>query len=299
MNTMKSLTRQQTAMRTSMVSIGGNLFLCFVKLFAGILGKSGALVSDAIHSAADAVDTIIVMIGVKLASKAPDAQHPYGHERLECAAAIILSLILGLVGLGIGFNGFETILLHRHGHDTLDVPSRLALFTALAAIIIKEILYWYMRRRAKKINSEALMAIAWHNQADALSSIGSFIGILGARAGFDILDPLVSVIICLFVIKTALSIFKGSIDKMVDHACPAETEQAIRQAALDSNPGLSIGSFRTRLFGERIYVEMEILFSPETTLAEADQTCCRVQETIEHQFQDVKECRVFPVSANK
>lgn len=297
---MKTATRQQTAMRTSMVSIGGNLFLCFVKLFAGILGKSGALVSDAIHSAADAVDTIIVMIGVKLASKAPDAQHPYGHERLECAAAIILSLILGLVGLGIGFSRAETILFHHHGHDALEVPNRLALFTALAAIAIKELLYWYMRGKAKRIDSEALMAIAWHNQADALSSIGSFIGILGARAGFHILDPLVSVIICFFVIKTALTIFKSSIDKMVDRACPPEMVKAIADTARDSYPGLSMGQFRTRLFGDRIYGELELLFSEETSLSQADQICRQVQAAIEDQFENVKECRVFPtVSTNK
>lgn len=296
---MKILTREQTAMRTSMVSIGGNLFLCFVKLFAGILGKSGALVSDAIHSAADAVDTIIVMIGVKLASKAPDAQHPYGHERLECAAAIILSLILGLVGLGIGFAGAETILFHDHGHDALETPNRLALFTALAAIAIKELLYWYMRAKAKGIDSEALMAIAWHNQADALSSIGSFIGILGARAGFDILDPLVSVIICLFVIKTALTIFKGSIDKMVDRACPPDMIEAITAAVHDSDPELSIGQFRTRLFGDRIYGEMEILLPDEITLAQANDICRHTRETIESRFENVKECRVIPVPANK
>lgn len=297
---MKILTREQTAMRTSMISIGGNLFLCFVKLFAGILGKSGALVSDAIHSAADAVDTIIVMIGVKLASKAPDEQHPYGHERLECAAAIVLSLILGLVGLGIGFAGTETILFHHHGHDALDTPNKFALFTALAAIAIKEILYWYMRGKAKSIHSEALMAIAWHNQADALSSIGSFIGILGARAGFHILDPLVSVIICLFVIKTALTIFKDSIDKMVDRACPSEMIQAIADTARDSYPELSMGQFRTRLFGDQIYGEMELLFSEETTLAQADEICRQVQKAIEDRFENVKECRVFPAaSANK
>ncbi len=291
---MKPLTREQISMRASMVGIVGNLLLCLMKLFAGIVGKSGALVSDAIHSAADAIDTIIVMIGVKLAAKAPDEQHPYGHERLECVAAIILSLILGLVGLGIGLSGAETILSHRHG--TLAVPSRLALFAALAAIAIKETLYCYMRGRAKAIDSEALMAIAWHNQADALSSIGSFIGILGARAGFDVLDPLVSVIICFFVIKTALSIFKSAINKMVDRACPPETARAIRKAAVDSHPSLSISQFRTRLFGDGIYVEMEILLPGETPLAEANAICRQVRQTIEDQFENVKECSVFPIA---
>lgn len=289
---MKTLTRTQKTMQVSFISIGGNLFLCIFKLFAGLLGRSGALVSDAVHSAADAIDTIIVIIGVKMASKAPDAKHPYGHERMECVAAIILSIILGIVGTGIGIAGIDHIFSGEYG--TSSAPSRLALFAALISIGVKEGLYWYMRTSAKKIHSDSLMAIAWHNRADALSSIGSFIGILGARAGFPLLDPLVSVIICIFVIKAALSIFRGAVNKMVDQACDPTTADAIKKAALACMPDLSMGNFRTRLFGDKIYVEMEIILPGETSLDASYDTCLHLQSFIEDKFEAVKECHVIP-----
>lgn len=289
---MKTLTREKKTMQVSFVSIGGNLFLCILKLFAGILGHSGALISDAVHSAADAVDTIIVIIGVKLASKAPDARHPYGHERMECVAAILLSIVLGLVGAGIGYAGLEKILSGRY--EVMGMPSRLALFAALISIVIKEGLYQYMRRSAEKINSDSLMAIAWHNRADSLSSIGSFIGIVGARAGLAILDPLVSVIICLFVIKAALSIFRGAVNKMTDHACDPETEAAIiSQITCQAEKG-SLGQLRTRLFGDKIYIEAELFLPGNYSLTRSWEICRQIQTSIEESFEEVKECRIIP-----
>ncbi|MCB6994156.1 cation diffusion facilitator family transporter [bacterium 210820-DFI.6.37] len=294
---MKTLTREKKTIRVSFVSIGGNLFLCVLKLFAGILGHSGALISDAVHSAADAVDTIIVIIGIKLASKAPDARHPYGHERMECVAAILLSIVLGIVGAGIGCAGLEKILSGQYA--SVGTPSRLALFAALISIAVKEGLYWYMRGTAKKISSDSLMAIAWHNRADSLSSIGSLVGIVGARAGFPILDPLVSVIICIFVIKAALSIFRGAINKMVDHACDPQTADAIQKTILSSRENLRIGQFRTRLFGDKIYVDLELFLPGETSLAESYAICRQVQSDIEKTFEKVKECRIVPAPSQQ
>ncbi len=289
---MKTLTREQTTMRVSFVSIGGNLFLCLLKLFAGILGRSGALISDAVHSAADAIDTIIVIIGIKLASKAPDERHPYGHERMECVAAIILSMVLGIIGVGIGYAGLEKIISHQY--EAAGIPSRLALITAVVAIAIKECLYWYMHRSAKRINSDSLMAIAWHNRADALSSLGSFIGIAGARAGVALLDPLVSVIICLFVIKASISIFKGAAGKMVDRACCAETILRIRNTVAACDPDISIGQLRTRQFSDKAYVELEILLPGDITLERSCQICQKLKALVEEDFEEVKECLVVP-----
>lgn len=289
---MKIRTREQTTMRVSFVSIGGNLSLCLLKLFAGLLGRSGALISDAVHSAADAIDTIIVIIGIKMASKAPDARHPYGHERMECVAAIILSMVLGIIGVGIGYAGLENIVSQQY--ETSEIPSMLALCAAIVSIIIKECLYWYMRGSAKRINSDSLMAIAWHNRADALSSIGSFIGIVGARAGFALLDPLVSVIICLFVIKASLSIFKGAIDKMVDHACSPETILKIKNAVTAYDKTITIGQLRTRLFSDKAYVELEILLPGHVTLERSQQICSSLKARIEQDLDQVKECLVIP-----
>ena len=289
---MKNQSREQITMRVSFVSIGGNLFLCFLKLLAGIFGRSGALISDAVHSAADAVDTIIVIIGIKMASRAPDTRHPYGHERMECVAAIILSIILGVVGVGIGYAGLDKIL--SRSFENVEAPSVLAAIAALIAIAMKEGLYWYMRSSAKKISSDSLMAIAWHNRADALSSIGSFIGILGARAGLAILDPLVSVIICLFVIKAALSIFMGAINKMVDQACDPQIADKILSAAASYSDQYRLGTIRTRIFGDKIYVEMKIHLPGETTLQDSTDLCFQLRQFIESQFDEVKECRVLP-----
>lgn len=294
---MKNQSREHITMRVSFISIGGNLFLCFFKLLAGILGRSGALVSDAVHSAADAVDTIIVIIGVKMASRAPDARHPYGHERMECVAALILSIILGIVGVGIGYAGLEKILSGSYGNA--QAPSLLAAIAALVAIAIKEGLYWYMRIAAKKISSDSLMAIAWHNRADALSSIGSFIGILGARAGLAILDPLVSVIICIFVIKAALTIFMGAINKMVDQACDPQTIENIRAEAAAYSDRYRLGTIRTRIFGDKVYVEMKIFLPGETSLEDSTKLAFRLRQHIESKFDEVKECRVLPAPENE
>lgn len=290
---MKKLTRKETTMRVSFVSIGGNLVLCMLKLFAGLLGRSGALISDAIHSAADAIDTIIVIIGIKLASKAPDLRHPYGHERMECVAALILSIVLGFIGAGIGYAGLEKIWSGQY--ESAGIPSKLALWAAIVSIVIKEGLYWYMRSSAKRIHSDSLMAIAWHNRADSLSSIGSLIGIAGARAGFPVLDPLVSVIICLFVIKAALSVFKGAIDKMVDRVCPPETAENIQRAVLHHDSTLSVARLRTRLFSDKVYAELWLFLPGDISLKRSHEICRSLKAQIEDGVEEVKECLIIPV----
>ena len=174
------------AMRVSTVSIMVNLLLSFFKLMAGIFGASGAMISDAIHSASDVFSTFIVMIGVTISNKKSDKEHPYGHERLECVASIILAVVLLATGIGIGMNGIQKIISDID--NVIEVPKSMALIAAIVSILVKEWMYWYTRAAAKKINSGALMADAWHHRSDALSSIGAFIGIFGARLGFPVLD---------------------------------------------------------------------------------------------------------------
>ena len=210
-----------TAMKVSIVSIAVNIFLSVFKLIAGVIAGSGAMISDAVHSASDVFSTFVVMIGVSLSSKQSDKDHPYGHERMECVASILLSVVLAITGLGIGMTGINKIT----GRDDseLIIPGILALVAAVVSIVVKEGMYWYTRAAAKKINSGALMADAWHHRSDALSSIGSFIGIFGARLGFPILDPIASVVICIFIEKASIDIFRDAVDKMVDKSCPDET----------------------------------------------------------------------------
>ena len=220
----------QEAIKISRISILVNLLLSAGKLAAGLLAHSGAMISDAVHSASDVFSTLVVIVGVKLSGKESDREHPYGHERMECVAAILLSGILLATGLIIGWEGIRKILSER---SELEAPGILAAAAALVSILVKEGLFRYVRGFARKLDSTALMAEAWHHRSDALSSIGALAGILGARAGFPVLDPLASVVICVFIAKAAADIFRDAVDKMVDHSCDEETEDAIRLCAVE------------------------------------------------------------------
>mgnify|MGYP000914382035 CR=1 FL=1 len=200
----------KVAMKVSGVSIAVNLLLSLFKLLAGILAHSGAMISDAIHSASDVGSTFVVIVGVNLSSKKSDKEHQYGHERMECVSSIILSGLLLATGIGIGMNGIENIIKSTSG-ASIAIPGTLALIAAVVSIVVKEWMFWYTRSAAKKINSGALMADAWHHRSDAMSSVGAFIGILGARLGFPILDPLASVAICILIVKASVDIFKDAL----------------------------------------------------------------------------------------
>lgn len=285
-----SESKERVAVKVSTVSIVSNVLLSVIKFVAGITGKSSAMVSDAVHSASDVFSTIVVIIGVKMAGKNADDEHPYGHERMECAAAVILAMLLAVVGAEIGMSGIKTI---AHGHyDELSIPGRLPLFAAVLSIVIKEAMFWYTRSAAKKVNSGAMMADAWHHRSDALSSIGSFIGIMFARIGFPVMDSIASVAISVCIIKVAYDIFKDGFDKMVDHSCDIKTEQDIRKAALRVEGVYGIDDLKTRLFGDKIYVDMEILLDGNLRLEEAHAIAEEVHDIIEGEFPACKHCMV-------
>ncbi|MCD7751599.1 MAG: cation diffusion facilitator family transporter [Lachnospiraceae bacterium] len=280
---------EQTAMRVSFISILVNIALSVFKLFAGIIAHSSAMLSDAVHSASDVFSTIVVMIGVKLSAKDSDEKHPYGHERLECVAASILATVLALTGFGIGYSAVMQIIQKSYS-DT--VPGTLALIAAFVSILAKEAMYHYTRYHARKIDSAALMADAWHHRSDALSSIGALIGIAAARAGLPILDPLAGLLICLFIEKAAFDIYKDAMDKMIDEACDADTEAEIRSCVLKQEGVLGIDMLQTRLFGNKIYVDLEIRADGTSSLTEAHEVAERVHNTIETTFPKVKHIMV-------
>lgn len=282
---------QKIAMRVSTVSIAVNVLLSLLKLIAGIVAHSGAMISDAIHSASDVISTVIVIIGVHLSGKKSDHEHQYGHERLECVSSILLAGLLLATGAGIGINGIEKIIEGTSGKDLM-IPGALALIAAVVSILVKEWMFWYTRAAAKKINSGALMADAWHHRSDSLSSIGSFAGILGARLGYPILDPIASVVICLFIAKAAVDIFRDAIDKMVDHSCDESTEKSMKDE-IEGIPGVErIDLLKTRLFGSKIYVDIEIAADEDLSLKAAHAIAERVHNTIEEKFENVKHCMV-------
>lgn len=286
------------AMKVSKISIAVNLILSVFKLLAGVLAHSGAMISDAVHSASDVFSTIIVMIGVTISGKESDKEHPYGHERLECVASLLLAVILAATGFGIGKTGFDK--LAGGNLDTLPVPGVLALTAAIISIAVKEWMYWYTRAAAKKINSGALMADAWHHRSDSLSSIGALIGILSARMGFPAGDPIASLVICLFILKAAYDIFRDALDKMVDHACPDSMVEEIEALVLAQQGVEKIDDLKTRLFGAKVYVDVEIAVDGTKTLNEAHKIAEQVHDVIEAEIPGVKHCMVHenPVNVN-
>ena len=278
--------QEQIAMRVSYISILGNVLLSAFKLIAGIFAHSGAMISDAVHSASDVFSTFVVMIGIKISARASDKEHPYGHERMECVAAIVLATILCITGLGIGKNAIAKL---QDGNDAgMVIPGILALVAAIVSIVVKEAMFWYTRGAAKKIDSGALMADAWHHRSDALSSVGALVGILFARNGYPVMDVVASLIICVFIVKASYDIFKDAVDKMVDKACDEETERELRNF-VEAQPGvLGVDLLQTRVFGNKIYVDLEIGADENSTLKESHQVAEQVHDKLEIQFPKVK-----------
>jgi len=283
-------TNEQLAMQAGRNSIAVNLLLSIFKLLAGIYGNSAAMIADAAHSFTDLISTVVAMVGIKMAGQQPDKDHPYGHERFECVATLILAALISVVGVGIGWAGVQMII--SGAYNEIGTPTMLALAAAIASIVIKEGVYWYMRAVAKKIDSSALMADAVHSRADGLSSVGSLIGILGARIGFPILDSVAAIIISAFILKTAFSITMDAIGRLTDRACDDETIKKMWDIILEQDAVEGIDQIKTRLAGNRIYVDVEISVDGTMTLIDAHGISQNVHDAIERQFPKVKHCMV-------
>ncbi len=269
------------AMRVSVVSIAVNILLSVAKLIAGIVGASAAMISDAVHSASDVLSTVVVIIGIKLSEKKADREHPYGHERMECVASVILAVMLAAVGAGIGIGGVQKII--SGSYSEIEVPGLLPLIAAIISIVVKEGMFWWTRAAAVKLNSGALRADAWHHRSDALSSVGSFVGILFARMGYPIMDSVACVVISVAIVKVSVEIFIDGINKMVDRSASVDEEEKIRAVALAVEGVEAVDDLKTRLFGSKLYVDIEILADGSLTLTEAHAIAENVHDAIERQ----------------
>ena len=281
---------EKIAVKVSAVSIAGNALLSVFKLIAGLLGHSGAMISDAVHSASDVFSSVIAIIGVKLSARSADREHPYGHERFECVAAIVLSMVLFITGLLIGRSAVETLL--RGAAESAVTPGVLPLAAAIVSIAAKEAMYWYTRFYARLLDSTVLMANAWHHRSDSLSSIGALVGIAGARMGYAAAEPVASLVICAFIVKAAYDIFREAVDKMVDRSCDAGVEQQIAACAAAQENVLGVDLIQTREFGSRIYVDLEIRADGHLTLIESHDIAERVHDAVEAAFPKVKHIMV-------
>lgn len=277
---------QKMIKQVSAVGIFGNILLVIFKLFAGIIGNSAAMVSDAVHSASDVVATLVAFIGVRASKKEADSKHPYGHERIECVASLILGSILFMTGIGIGIASVKKIILGQS--DGIESPKEIALIAAIISIVTKEVMFRYTRAVAKKLNSDAFMADAWHHRSDAFSSIGSLIGIGAAMLGFKIMDPIAGLIICIFIFKIAFDVIMVAISKMLDTSCGKEYENKMTNFISAQEGVIGVDLLRTRTFGNKIYVDAEISVDGNLRLREAHSIAERVHNEVENNFDNIK-----------
>ena len=283
--------------KMSLISLIGNTVLSGFKLFAGVIGNSGAMISDAIHSFSDVLTTLIAWIGVKVSKKAADEAHPYGHERMECVASLLLGLVLMATGLGVGRVGVDNIIANNY--ETLAIPKLIALAASVVSILGKEAMFWYTRYYAKLINSSAFMADAWHHRSDAISSIGSFIGIAGDMLGFPVMDSVASVVICLFILKVAYDILRDALMKMLDTSCGEAYENQLTHYIAEKEDVRSVDLLHSRMFGNKVFIDLEISVDGDKSLRDAHAVAELVHEDVELNFPEIKHIMIHVNPANE
>lgn len=283
--------------KMSLVSLIGNTVLSGFKLFAGVIGNSGAMIYDAIHSFSDVLTTLIAWIGVKVSKKAADEAHPYGHERMECVASLLLGLVLMATGLGVGRVGVDNIIANNY--ETLAIPKMIALAASVVSILGKEAMFWYTRYYAKLINSSAFMADAWHHRSDAISSIGSFMGIAGAMLGFPVMDSVASVVICLFILKVAYDILRDALMKMLDTSCGEAYENQLTHYIAEKEDVRSVDLLHSRMFGNKVFIDLEISVDGDKSLRDAHAVAELVHEDVELNFPEIKHIMIHVNPANE
>lgn len=274
-----------------------NLVLATIKLLCGILCGAPALVSDAAHSAADLCSTVILLVGLRVSARSPDKSHPYGHERFECLASILLSGVLLITGLAIGVSAVQDIL--SRAYLSTSPPRVVAAVVAFLSVAVKLALSHYMSTTARRIRSTALRAEALHQLSDALASLAALIGIVMALLGFGLFELLASVVIACFLLHAAYSIFREAAMQLIDRSADEETEKRLYAAASSVEGVVSVEKLYTRLFGSRIYVEAELMLEASLTLSECTPIVLRARERMLDSLPDVKGCTVTVVPRSK
>lgn len=278
----KELIRSKEARKVTLVGFFINALLTTFKLIAGVLGKSGAMVADAVHSLSDFLTDIVVLIGFKLNSKPEDECHNYGHDKYETLSTVIISVALALVGYQILKSGIINVLLVIKG-ETLPKPGLIALIAAIISIISKEMLYRYTVIAGKKINSSSVIANAWHHRSDAFSSIGTMIGIGGAiifGQRLTILDPIASIIVSLFIFKVAYEIFVPSINELVEKSLSNEVRGRIEEAFKELNDVKDYHKLRMRKVGTKTVIESHVLVNENLNVKDAHDIADKVETKI-------------------
>ncbi|MDE5548848.1 MAG: cation diffusion facilitator family transporter [Clostridia bacterium] len=276
----------KTINKVAIVTIVVNLLLAIGKFLAGFLGNSTAMISDAVHSSSDVASTLIVLVGARIAVKNEDKDHNYGHDRFESIASIILAMMLFATGLMLGYTGVKGIVSATKGDFVK--PSYVALIAAVVSIVVKEGMYWYTIFYAKRLDSQALKADAWHHRSDAFSSVAGFVGILGAILGVFVLEGIATVLIALLIVKVSYDIVKVVLRQLTDHAASDELYSQIYKTINDDEDVKNIDLLKTRMSGSIIYVEAEIAVDRTLNIVEAHEIAQRVHDNIEATFKEVR-----------
>ncbi len=280
--------RQREIYRVTIVGSVVNLLLLIFKFVAGIVGHSAAMVADSVHSLSDFVTDIVVVLFVRLSGRPADEDHDYGHGKFETLATLFVSLVLLGVAVMLFVNGVIDIVSALHG-EKLETPGLVALIAAAASIVIKEILYRYTVRCGKKLNSQVVVANAWHHRSDALSSIGVLVGVAGAillGGSWSILDPIAATIVSIFIAKVAYNLLMPSLEELLERSLPKEVEQRILEIILSVDGVSSPHHLRTRRIGNAYAIEVHIRMDGDMTLAQSHAVTTTVERLLKQEFGD-------------
>ena len=274
--------------KVTLIGSAVNAILIVLKFIAGFVGKSSAMVADAVHSLSDFISDVIVLIFVKIAGKPKDKTHDYGHGKFETLATMIIGILLIIAGFGLLINGVNTVIRSLHG-ELLERPTMLALIVAVVSIASKEWLYRYTVSNGKKLNSQAVIANAWHHRSDAVSSLGTLIGISGAMFLGDkwrILDPIAAIVVSVLIVKSGYDIVKPCISELLEASLPEDKENEIENLVTNV-PGIEfIHNLRTRRIGNGIAVDLHAKMDGNLTLWEAHEKATAAEKAIRKVFGD-------------
>ena len=278
--------REREIYRVTLIGSAVNAVLIVLKFIAGILGKSSAMIADAVHSLSDFITDVIVLVFVKIAGKPRDKGHDYGHGKFETFATMIIGLLLSLAGVGLLANGIDLVIKSCNGH-TLERPTMLALVIAVVSILSKEWLYRFTAAKGREVNSQAVVANAWHHRSDAISSAGTLVGVAGAMFlgdGWRILDPIAAIVVSLFIIKSGYDIMKPSVNELLESSLPEAQEIEIRQLVLGVPGIISVHNLRTRRIGNGIAVDLHAKMDGSISLTEAHSRASAAERAIRGRF---------------
>lgn len=276
--------RYKASRKASYLGLFGNILLTFLKGFIGYISGSTALIADAVHSASDFIGTVIVINGVKIAHQPPDESHPYGHHKAESIVSKIIAIILMITAVFIGYEAFQILV-----SDDIQIPGSIAIVVAVISIGVKEGMYRYTIGVGRKYRNSALIADAWHQRSDAISSIAALIGISGAVLGFPFMDPLAGMVVALLILKTAISIYIDAIHDLMDSAPPKEVLDKISEAAKMDEGVLAVSDVKVRRYGSMLLVDMKINVSPQITVEHGHAISARTKQNVLAHNEEVKD----------